>query len=96
MVHGDPSFISQLVDLIMNIDILCAQVVLVVVCEWDHCLVNGEEGGGCSGCHIRLGMVVLCNVLVAYSVFFVLRIKSVRSSGCLLYSLYFWEEDLVH
>ena len=40
-------------------------------------------------CHTRLGVVVLCNILVAYSVFFVLRIKSVRSSGCLLYSLYF-------
>ena len=46
-------------------------------------------------CHTRLSVAVQCNVLVAYSVFFVLRIKSVRSSGCLLYSLYFWEEDLV-
>ena len=50
MVHGDPSLISQPVDLIMHIDVLCVQVVLVVVCERDHCLVDGEEGGGCSGC----------------------------------------------
>ena len=42
-----------------------------------------------TSCCTRLGAAVLCNVLVGYSVFFVLRIKSVRSSGCLLYSLYF-------
>ena len=40
-------------------------------------------------CCTRLGMVVLCNVLVAYSVFFVLRNNFIRPSGCLLYSLYF-------
>ena len=38
----------------------------------------------------------LYHVLVAYSVFFVLGIKSIRSLGCLLYSLYFLREDLVH
>ena len=44
---------------------------------------------GCRRCCTILGTVVLCNVPVAYPVFFVLRIKSVRFSGCLLYSLYF-------
>ena len=37
----------------------------------------------------------LYHILVAYSVFFVLGIKSVRSLRCLLYSLYFLREDLV-
>ena len=47
-------------------------------------------------CHARLGAVVLYHVLVVNSVFFILGIKSVRSLGCLLYSLYFLREDLVH
>ena len=47
-------------------------------------------------CHARLGLVVLYHILVVNSVFFVLGIKSVRSLGCLLYSLYFLREDLVH
>ena len=46
-------------------------------------------------CHTRLGAVVLYHVLVVNSVFFILGIKSVRSLGCLLYSLYFLREDLV-
>ena len=38
--------------------------------------------------------VVLCHVLVVNSVVFVLEIKSVRSLGCLLNSLYFLREDV--
>ena len=47
-------------------------------------------------CCARLGTAVLYHILVVNSVFFVLGIKSVRSLGCLLYSLYFLREDLVH
>ena len=46
-------------------------------------------------CHARLGTAVLYHILVVNSVFFILGIKSIRSLGCLLYSLYFLREDLV-
>ena len=61
--------------------------------DFNGMYLNGEQEGDCCA---RLSVAVLYHVLVVNSVFFVLGIKSVRSLGCLLYSLYLLGEDLVH
>ena len=61
----------------------------------EKCFPQSLAAKSIPNCCARLGMAVLYHILVVNSVFFILGIKSIRSLGCLLYSLYFLREDLV-